>query len=174
MKRRIKNLFLALAAGTLLLQSSCIGSFNLTNSLYNWNNSLGDKWVNALVFAGFVIVPVYGATLFIDGIILNTIEFWGGSNPISMKEGEMEQQIITRNGATYKITAVKNKFITEQIEGPAKGQIAEFEFVPQEKCWYLNMNGKHKKLVEVNELTGETIVFMPNGDVYAPEMCLKF
>jgi hypothetical protein len=76
------------------VQTSCIGSFGLTNKLFDWNNSIGGKFVNALVFFLFLILPVYGITLFIDAIILNTIEFWSGKSPMAVAPGEKETQIV--------------------------------------------------------------------------------
>ena len=64
----------------LVTVTSCYGPFNLTKKLHKWNGSLGDKFVNELVFFGMLVVPVYEATLFLDGVIFNSIEFWTGSN----------------------------------------------------------------------------------------------
>ncbi len=148
MKRKISTL---LMAGTLLLTTSCIGSFSLTNTIYQWNNTVGEKFVNALVFAGLVIIPVYEVTLFVDGIVINTIEFWSGSNPIAANEDLNESQIVSANGKTYKITAKRNKFIAEQIEGEGKGEKAELVFHPEENSWYLNHNGTSTKIVNVED-----------------------
>ena len=48
-------------AATLPLQS-CIGSFSLTNKVLSWNNQVGSKFVNELVFFAFWILPVYEVT----------------------------------------------------------------------------------------------------------------
>ena len=77
-----------------LFQTGCIGSFKMTNSLYDWNTSLDGKFTQEVVFLAFVIIPVYEVTLFIDGVILNSIEFWTGDNPMSMNEGEVQEQIV--------------------------------------------------------------------------------
>ena len=42
------------------LFSSCIGSFGLHSKLVNWNQGIGTKFVNELVYLAFNIVPVYG------------------------------------------------------------------------------------------------------------------
>lgn len=160
MKKFRHSFFVAvLLAGTITVQS-CIGSFNLTRNLYSWNNEVGDRFVNALVFFAFVAIPVYGVTLFLDGIILNTIEFWSGSNPVSMEEGDMEIQRVSQNGVTYEIMAVKNKFVATQIEGPQAGESVEFVFNPEEKSWTLVTKDIEKKLVQINN--DETVnVFYP-------------
>jgi len=65
--------------------AGCWGSFNLTGRVYDWNGSFNSKWVSWLVFLVFIILPVYGITLFIDGLIINTIEFFSGRNPVNRR-----------------------------------------------------------------------------------------
>jgi hypothetical protein len=83
----MKKKFLSVALICTLLGSttltSCIGSFTLSNKLLSWNKSVGNKFVNELVFIAFWIVPVYEVSMLADGIVLNTIEFWSGSNPVA-------------------------------------------------------------------------------------------
>ena len=45
------------------LFSSCIGSFGLHSKLVSWNQGIGTKFVNELVYLAFNIVPVYGTHL---------------------------------------------------------------------------------------------------------------
>lgn len=35
------------------------------------------------MFLGLHIIPVYGISLWIDILILNTINYWSGENPVS-------------------------------------------------------------------------------------------
>lgn len=63
--------------------NSCIGSFALTNNVLNWNRQVGSKFVNELVFFAFWILPVYEVTALSDLLVLNSIEFWSGNNPVS-------------------------------------------------------------------------------------------
>jgi hypothetical protein len=73
----------ALASGALLL-SGCFGSFAATNALYDWNVKASDnKWLRWLVFLVLVIVPVYGLFILADALVINTIEFFSGNNPVS-------------------------------------------------------------------------------------------
>lgn len=67
-----------------LVLCSCVGPFNLTANVLHWNNSIesGKGWVEELVFIVFVWLPVYGICVLGDAIIFNSIEFWGGENPI--------------------------------------------------------------------------------------------
>ena len=66
-----------------VLFSSCIGSFGLTNKLLSWNSNIDSKFVNELVFIAFWIVPVYEISALADVLVLNSIEFWSGSNPVA-------------------------------------------------------------------------------------------
>lgn len=88
-KLATKALACALCAA-MLSMSSCIGSFTLTNRLLSWNNHVGNKFINELVFFGLWILPVYEVCAFVDVIVLNSIEFWGGSNPMAKGEKVIE------------------------------------------------------------------------------------
>jgi len=92
MKKRILTLGLAglLLGGSLSLQG-CYGSFALTKKLYNWNGTLGNKWVKSIVFFVFSVVPIYGLSAFIDAIALNLVEFWTGSNPMAAAQTHMDK-----------------------------------------------------------------------------------
>ena len=65
------------------LFSSCIGSFGLHSKLVSWNQGIGTKFVNELVYLAFNIVPVYGVCYLADALVINSIEFWSGSNPMA-------------------------------------------------------------------------------------------
>jgi hypothetical protein len=73
----------ALTAALALLASGCFGEFAATRSLYKWNTNVSDsKWLRWLVFLVLAILPVYGLFILADAIVINTIEFFSGSNPI--------------------------------------------------------------------------------------------
>ena len=92
MKKRILTLGLAglLLGGSLSLQG-CYGSFTLTKKLYNWNGTLGNKWVKSIVFFVFNVVPAYPLCGFIDAVVLNLVEFWTGSNPMAAAQTHMDK-----------------------------------------------------------------------------------
>lgn len=95
-------------AGSMLM-SSCIGKFALTNKLLGWNNQIGNKFVNELVFFAFWVVPVYEVTALADLLVLNSIEFWSGTNPIaqgkSVIEGHDGRYLVECDGKGYTITS---------------------------------------------------------------------
>lgn len=79
----MKKAFLALALTVGLTTSSCLGPNNLYRSIQNWNAELSDMdWLNEIVFLGLNIIPVYGIALWVDYLIFNTINYWGGENVI--------------------------------------------------------------------------------------------
>src|SRR5690625_1601739 len=100
--------------------------YNLFNILNNYNESVtNEKFLNNLIFWGLNIVPVYPLFMLGDVIIFNVIEFWSGSNPIAMKEGEVESQILVKDGKTYQMIATKNKMEITVIEGDNEGKSIE-------------------------------------------------
>src|SRR5512133_796936 len=73
-----------LVAGFVVLSflfAGCTGSFNLSKKLYDFHRSQ-QKWVDETIFLVCIIVPVYGVTFVVDGVVLNSIEFWTGHNPV--------------------------------------------------------------------------------------------
>ena len=81
-KTRLTVAIVCALMGSMMLPS-CIGSFTLTNKLLSWNNQVGSKFVNELVFFAFWILPVYEVSALADVLVLNSIEFWSGSNPVA-------------------------------------------------------------------------------------------
>jgi len=96
--------------------SSCYGKFSLTRKLYTWNGTLGNKFVKSGVMWVLMIVPVYQAAGFVDAVFLNLVEFWTGSNPLALKEGEKEIQMVEKNGVQYEMTATRNRMDIRSVE----------------------------------------------------------
>ncbi|WP_353655047.1 DUF3332 domain-containing protein [Duncaniella freteri] len=86
-----------------------MGSFALTNKLLSWNRSIGSKIVNELVFIGFWILPVYEVSALADVLVINSIEFWSGSNPMAsgkkVIDGQDGRYIVECDGKGYTITS---------------------------------------------------------------------
>ncbi len=80
----MKKTLTALALVATLGGTSCVGPYNAFNSVASWNSRVSDsKFLNELVYLGLMIVPVYPLASLGDALIFNSIEFWGGENPIS-------------------------------------------------------------------------------------------
>ena len=77
----MKKVIPALLIASILL-TGCTGPFALTKNLHNWQTSPDNKWGDEAIFLGCVILPIYSLAMLGDAIIFNSIEFWGGENPI--------------------------------------------------------------------------------------------
>ena len=115
-----KGIVTLLCAGMIVL-SGCYGKNACFNKLHDWNGTLGDKWINSIVHFILFWLPVYGICLFlVDGLVLNTIEFWTGSNPLASGDSYFEKDA---QGNT--IAAVKNEDGSMSVElTTAKGEKA--------------------------------------------------
>jgi hypothetical protein len=81
MRKIVRTSGLALCAG--LLAASCFGPFHAVRRVHAWNADVSDnKWGQELVFLVISIIPVYGIAALGDVLIFNSIEFWGGENPV--------------------------------------------------------------------------------------------
>lgn len=139
--RKIKTMAVsAVICGSLVL-SSCIGSFALTNKVLDWNNSVGDKWINELVFISLHIVPVYEVSLFIDGVILNTIEFWTGSSPVAAGQ----TRTIQGKSGEYKIVSSENGYNISCGE-----ESMDLVFNQENSSWNVAVNGNNSELFRIN------------------------
>ena len=75
------------------LSTGCLGRFAAHQNLAAWNQKATDnKWLNELIFLGLVIIPVYEFAWLGDAIIFNSIEFWGGKNPMT-SEGDYQKTV---------------------------------------------------------------------------------
>lgn len=155
-----------LMLGISTLSSGCMGSWALSKKLYKWNQSVSsNKIVNQLVFWVLVIIPVYPICFgIVDYWVLNLIEFWSGSNPVSMAPGEMEQQTVKgKDGNMYEITATQNRFDIVQLTGDKKGTKQAMVFNPAEQTCSVVINGVESKLVKYDEKTNMMELFRPDG-----------
>ena len=160
----MKKFTTCLLLSSAILFSSCLGSFKAFNNLKDWNQgATNSKFLDNLIFWGLNIVPVYGLFFIGDVLIFNVIEFWSGSNPIAMKPGESETQMVEHDGNTFKMVATQNRIQITVVEGPKKGKKLELFYKPDEKSWNaIRSNGEIIKLSSFEE--GFYIVYMPNGE----------
>ena len=107
MKKKYLSVALVIALAGSILTTSCIGSFSLTNKLYSWNKSIGNKFVNEVVFFAFLVVPVYEVAALVDSLVLNSIEFWTGNNVLAkgtkVIEGQDGRYLVECDGKGYTI-----------------------------------------------------------------------
>ena len=112
-----------LIGGMSVAIGGCYGPFRLTSKLHHWNGQVSQKkFVNELVFLGMCIIPAYEICILGDGLIFNSIEWWGGRNPISMKDGQQEEVKFAYEGQEYKVTKTK-----DQMTGENKVKVVEMK-----------------------------------------------
>lgn len=145
MKKLNLKVVACLMMGT-LLYSSCIGSFSLFNSYAKWQcNMTGNKFINAIV--GFILMPIVGSVcLFVDSVVLNTIEFWTGDNPMHANIGKTKQ-VLGSDGRYYAVTTLKDGY---EIKAPT-GELSYFKYDKQQNIWSLEQNGKTTELFRFNQ-----------------------
>lgn len=138
--------------------SGCYGSFALTTKLHRWNGTVSNsKFVNELVFFGLCIIPAYELACLGDALIFNSIEFWGGQNPIAMNAGDKEEMNVLNNGHMYTMVKTQNNLSITQNDTK---EMVHFQYFPKEKAWYM-MNGEEK--VKVVEMKGNDVfTYLPN------------
>lgn len=154
----MKRIFVSV--GACLLLSSCLGKFGLFNALKDFNQNISsNRFVNNLLF--WIISPAYSLALGGDIIIFNLIEFWTGDNPISMNEGESQSQIVEADGKKYRITATKNRFDIEALDGT--NEISSLVFTPEDMSWASIQNGEKTILGTYHEDGYE--LYSPEGNI---------
>ncbi|MCC8112861.1 MAG: DUF3332 domain-containing protein [Bacteroidales bacterium] len=126
----MKKFFIgALAIGMIASMSlqSCIGSFSLTHKLLNWNEGINSKFVNELVFFAFWILPVYEVSALADLLVINSIEFWSGSSPVTAEskiiDGQDGKYLCERDANGYTITSLND------------GSVTRLNFHEEEQTW---------------------------------------
>lgn len=161
MKKRFFSVALIVTLASSLMFTSCIGSFRLTNKVLTWNKQVGSKFVNELVFVAFWILPVYELSAIADLLVLNSIEFWSGNNPVQAStktiDGKNGRYIVKCDKNGYTITNTNDK------------SVVKFNFDATDNSWSV-CNGE--KEVKFMQFVDDTHVKMltPEGDFKTVEL----
>lgn len=134
MKKKIIPVALILTLAGSMMFTSCIGKFALTNKVLTWNKQVSNKFVNELVFIAFWILPVYEVTSLADLLVINSIEFWSGSNPVACGT----KKIDTEHG-TYLVKCDGKGY---DIIDETSGQTVRLDFLEEEQTWAVNIDGE--------------------------------
>ena len=145
MKKISLKVVTCLLAGSFLFSSCFVGQYGLWNKYIDWQNHMtSSKFVNAIV--GFFLVPVVGGICsFVDVLVLNTIEFWSGSNPVASNIGKT-QQVMGKDGRYYAVTTLKNGY---EVKAPT-GEITYFIHDEATDSWSVEQNGVKKEFFRFN------------------------
>jgi hypothetical protein len=85
---------------SLVIATGCIGRMALSGKVMKWNlEAAENKWGREVIFLCLYIIPVYPISGMIDLLIVNSIEFHTGTNPVS---GEKR---LARAGETRTVVA---------------------------------------------------------------------
>ena len=156
MKKSKLTLVAVVLSGSLLF-SSCVGSFGLFNRLSSWNQGVGNKFVNELVFLAFNIVPVYGVAYLADALVINSIEFWSGNNPLA-SIGDVKK--VKGENGNYLVETLENGYsITKE------GETASMELIYDKdlNTWNVVAEGVSTELLQINN-DGTAQMTLPNGE----------
>ena len=142
MKKMSLKAAVVLLAGSFLC-SSCIGSFSLFNKYEKWQcNMTSNKYVNGIV--GLILQPIVGGVcLFVDAVVLNTIEFWTGSNPMALNK---VQTVKGQDGRYYAVKTLKDGY---EVKAP-NGEITLFTHDSKTESWSITQNGVTKEIIRFN------------------------
>ena len=145
MKKSNLNLAATVMICGAFLFSSCIGSFGLHSKLVNWNQSIGTKFVNELV--------CYLA----DALVINSIEFWSGSNPMA-NVGDVKK--VKGENGNYLVKTLENGYsITKEGETTAMELVYDKEL----NTWNVVAEGVSTELLQMNG-DGTAQMYLPNGE----------
>ncbi len=137
----MKKIVLTVAVAALLCSSlsSCMGKFALTRNLYAWNDQISNKFVNELVFFAFWVLPVYEVCGLADLLILNSIEFWSGDNPMTASTKTIDtdhgRYLVKCDGKGYDV-------ILEDT-----GESYRLNFAQDSQTWNLEVDGREFPLM---------------------------
>ena len=157
MKKSNLNLAATVMICGAFLFSSCIGSFGLHSKLVNWNQSIGTKFVNELVYLACNIIPVYPVCYLADALVINSIEFWSGSNPMA-NVGDVKK--VKGENGNYMVKTLENGYsITKE------GETASMDLIYNKEAntWNVVANGESSELLKMNN-DGTADLFLPNGE----------
>jgi len=151
MRKLIKPILtIVLVLSLLVGLFGCYGNMTLTKKLYKWNGSLGNDIKVNVVFWVMSLVGIYEVSLFVDIVVLNTIEYWTGSNPLAMLEGSESIRIVEQDGKTFEITTAKNKILIKETTNQANGEIIEVTYDEALATWYLTKGQETKKIATMD------------------------
>ncbi len=161
MKRRYFTVAAILAIASAFCFTSCIGKFALTSSVMSWNNSIGSKFVNELVFVAFWILPVYEITGLADLLVINSIEFWSGSNPVSAST-----KVIDTDNGRYLVKCDGKGY---DVENQTTGETVRLDFCVETQTWSVDVNGQDIPFMTFVDDTHVKMI-TPQGDFRTVEL----
>ena len=162
MRRKLTIVAVALTLVCSMMFTSCIGRFALFNKVKDWNNQVGSKFVNELVFVAFWIVPVYEITAPADLLVINSIEFWSGSNPVAYNT---TKAIDTENGR-YLVYCDKSGYT---ITSERDNSVVKLAFNDEDDSWSVQTGDADIKFMQFVDDTHVKMIG-PDGNFSTVEL----
>jgi hypothetical protein len=101
-----------------------------------------NKYVNGIV--GLILQPIVGGIcLTVDALVLNTIEFWTGDNPVA---SNTTQKVMGQDGLYYAVTTTKQGY---EVKAPS-GEVTRFIHNDKNDSWSMEQNGVTKEIFRFN------------------------
>jgi hypothetical protein len=163
MIKRIAATLLIAAFG--LSSTACIGRFATSGLVRKFNLTVvEDKWPHEIVFLLLYIIPVYPIAGAIDLIIVNSIEFWTGTNPIDGGARVAGSSVASHQpGDQHHVVAVDGSEAVSTLRGDgsidfeirAADGSAHFVNVLREEGQLVARDAEGRRIALVNSMTGE-------------------
>jgi len=133
----------AMLAALAIGNTACIGSFALTSEVRKFNMQASpEPWPREGVFVLLYVVPVYPFAGAIDLLIVNSIEFWTGTNPISNKGAAVT---VAQAGDTHREVADDGTVVLSTLR--ADGSIDVEVTAPDGRTSFFNLQDTGDALV---------------------------
>ena len=160
MKKFVTRAIIIALIGSTGILIGCYGPSRLTTKYISGtvmfltrNSSM--NWYSWIMYLTLLMNCVLGGC-----IDFQLYEFWGGQNPITMKDGQIDESEFMHEGKMYKVIKSKNNMTVALKDTDVK---VDFRYFPEESTWY-QMNGNEK--VQVVKLKGKKVyTYLPNDKV---------
>lgn len=153
MKKHTMTAAVALLLLGSVTMTSCIGSFSLTKQVMSWNKQVGSKFLNEVVFFAFWVLPVYEVTALCDVLVINSIEFWSGNNPLTAST-----KVIDTDNGRYIVECDGKGY---NVKCQTTGNEMRLDFAEESQTWFVNYDGKQYPLMT---FVDDTHVAVPAAD----------
>jgi hypothetical protein len=147
-----------LLLATSLSSSACIGRFAVTGEVRKFNLEVTkDQWGREIVFLCLYIIPIYPLAGAVDLIIVNSIEFWSGENPVNgqprlARSGD--QRHATAPDGSEAISTLREDGSIDLELRAADGSV-HFLNVVREEGGVVARDAQGRRLARVDSATGE-------------------
>ncbi len=157
----MKHMLLAACAACLVITSTagCIGRMALSGKVREFNLSVAhNRWAREGVFVLLYLFPVYEFAALGDVLVVNSIEFHTGTNPLS---GEPR---LARAGESHFEAAADGTAATSTV--CADGSIDVTITAPDGSTQFMNLDDRGDRLVARDATGAELGYLTPDGTVH--------